>query len=155
MFQVEMTNICMVHDVASDRVVIEHRVKSWKGVAFPGGHIEPGEGLVSSVIREVKEETGLTLEKPVFCGMIHWESLDTNERTLIACFRATRFSGTLLSGTSEGKVEWMPRAALRTLPLASGFGEQLRIFEDDSVCECFYQYRTVDGNTQVCAVTWY
>src|SRR5699024_11910600 len=35
---------------------------AWSGAALPGGHIEPHESLVESVIREIKEETGLTIK---------------------------------------------------------------------------------------------
>lgn len=38
------------------------------GLTFPGGHIEKGESFVDSVIREVYEETGLTIENPRICG---------------------------------------------------------------------------------------
>ena len=54
-----LTNMCMVEDEIG-RVLVQQRVdKNWSGIAFTGGHVEPGESLTESVIREVKEETGL------------------------------------------------------------------------------------------------
>lgn len=154
-YEVEMTNMCMVHDTVNDRVLIQHRVKGWKGVAFPGGHVEPNEALVPSVIREVQEETGLTIEAPRLCGVVHWANVATGQRTLISYFYTDRYAGTLLSATGEGRNEWIPRASLRDMPLAPWFDEQLRVFEDDSVCECFYSYENREGKTIIHSVDWY
>lgn len=54
------TNMCMIYD--KDKVLVQDRIKDdWKGIVFPGGHVEPQESFVDSVIREVYEETGLTI----------------------------------------------------------------------------------------------
>jgi 8-oxo-dGTP diphosphatase len=45
-----------------------HR-SNWPGVAFPGGHVEKGESFTDTVIREVQEETGLTISSPRLCGI--------------------------------------------------------------------------------------
>ena len=61
---VELTNLCMVYD--GDRILVQERVwNGEKGIIFPGGHVEQYESLYASVIREMKEETGLTIENPV------------------------------------------------------------------------------------------
>lgn len=57
--KVELTNICMIYDEKNNKVLVQDRIKSWKGITFPGGHIEYGGGIVESTIREIKEETGL------------------------------------------------------------------------------------------------
>ena len=55
----ELTNMCLVKD-KDGRVLLQMRTKhDWPGWTLPGGHVEKGENLVQSVIREVKEETGL------------------------------------------------------------------------------------------------
>ncbi len=62
---VELTNLCMIKD--GDKYLLQNRVKKdWQGYTFPGGHIEPGESIVQSAIREVKEETGLNYEESPF-----------------------------------------------------------------------------------------
>ncbi len=60
----ELTNMCMIYDGAG-RVVVQDKVgKNWGGITFPGGHVEKDESFVDSVIREVKEETGLDIQSP-------------------------------------------------------------------------------------------
>lgn len=62
-----LTNLCLIEDCTSNKVVLQYRSpekNNWSGYAFPGGHIEEGESLVESVIREIKEETGLTISNP-------------------------------------------------------------------------------------------
>ena len=41
----------------------------WSGYAFPGGHVENGEAFTESVIREIYEETGLTIKNPQLVGI--------------------------------------------------------------------------------------
>ena len=61
---VELTNLCMIKD--GDKYLLQNRVKKdWQGYTFPGGYIEPGESIVQSAIREVKEETGIELDNEV------------------------------------------------------------------------------------------
>jgi len=57
---VELTVLCLVHN--EDAYLLQDRVKEdWKGYTLPGGHIEIGESIVDAVVREMKEETGLTI----------------------------------------------------------------------------------------------
>nr|WP_237690896.1 NUDIX domain-containing protein [Paenibacillus caui] len=44
----------MIYDKTSGKVLVQDRIKSWKGISFPGGHIEDGESIVDSTIREIK-----------------------------------------------------------------------------------------------------
>ena len=56
--KVILTNMCMVYD--GNKVLVQDRLnKNWKGLTFPGGHIEKHESFTDAVIREVKEETGI------------------------------------------------------------------------------------------------
>ena len=51
-----LCNLCMVEDLENGKVVLQYRSPEkthWAGYAFPGGHIEEGESLVESVIREI------------------------------------------------------------------------------------------------------
>ncbi len=65
---VELTVLCLVHQ--NGKYLVQDRAKGdWKGIALPGGHIERGESIVDAVIREMKEETGLTIRNPRLCGV--------------------------------------------------------------------------------------
>ena len=89
MEQAVFTTLCMVSD-GNGSVLVQERVGGrWQGVAFPGGHVEPGESFTKSVVREVKEETGYTLENPRLCGIkqfptdegrVFWVKRDEIER---------------------------------------------------------------------------
>ena len=67
--------MCMIYDGAG-RVVVQDKVgKNWGGITFPGGHVEKDESFVDSVIREVKEETGLDIQSPKLCGIKWWKQV--------------------------------------------------------------------------------
>ena len=103
---VTLTNMCMVYDDAGNVLVQDKVDKKWSGLTFPGGHIEKGESFVDSVIREVYEETGLTIEKPRICGTKDWLR-DDGSRYLVVFYKTNQFSGELKS-SHEGEVKWMP-----------------------------------------------
>ena len=70
----ELCNMCMITD-PEGRVLVQERLpkpsNAWSGLTFPGGHVEPGETVVASVIREVHEGTGLTITDVVPAGYIY------------------------------------------------------------------------------------
>lgn len=132
---VELTNMCMVRD--GDKVLVEDRVgHAWSGITFPGGHVEPGESIVSSVIREVKEETGLTIESPKLCGIKDWMRED-GSRYIVLLFKAGRFSGEL-APSKEGNVFWAERSELPHMNLARSMGETIEVLLDDDLSELYY-----------------
>ena len=130
------TNLCMVYDRAGNILVQDRKDPSWPGICFPGGHVEPGESLVESVIREVYEETGLTVGNPRLCGTKQFQT-DEGERYVVFFYKTDRFSGQLRS-SDEGEVFWIPRSDLDKHSLCPDFMDMVRVFESDDLSEFYY-----------------
>jgi len=136
--QAIFTNLCMVYDHGGNILVQDRRAQDWPGLCFPGGHVEPGESFVESVIREVWEETGLTIENPILCGTKQFQTR-RGERYVVLFYKTDRFSGELKS-SDEGEVFWIPRADLEKYQMVEDFLDMVKVFEDDSLSE-FYYYK--------------
>lgn len=148
-----LTNMCMIHDQATNRVVVQKRVKYWTGITFPGGHIEPGESFSDSAAREVLEETGLTVKNLECCGVIHWDNLDPDnqEQYLVYLYRTSIFSGELLEATEEGAVEWMDLEELKALAiekLAPHFSRYLDLFLSDGWKELYAPWTAEESDSE-------
>ena len=140
--QVILTNLCMVYDDAGNILVQNRKDPNWPGICFPGGHIEPGESFVESVIREVWEETGLTIENPVLCGTKQFPTRN-GDRYVVFFYKTNRFSGELKS-SREGEVFWIPRSDLPKYQMVEDFLDMVKVMEQDDLSE-FYYYKE-DGN---------
>ena len=139
MEEVELTNMCMVCD-GKGNVLVQNKKgdRTWHGWNFPGGHVEQGEFVTPSVIREVREETGLTIENPKLCGIKEFQKEQDGKRFIVFLYVASRFSGELRS-SAEGDVFWYPLSELkRSKKLADGFSEMLPVFTSDEISEVFY-----------------
>lgn len=138
----ELTNLCMVTD--GDRILIEKRNDpDWPVVVFPGGHLEPDESVRDSVIREVREETGLTAESPELVGIQDW-SYGKDGRYIVFFYRADRFSGELRA-SAEGELAWVTADELHAMPLTDLVRRILRVYEDPDVCELYHDKNNWDG----------
>ena len=130
------TNMCMITDDAGNVLVLDRRNPDWPGVTFPGGHVEHGESFTGSVIREVREETGLTVEDPVLCGVKQFQT-DSDARYVVFFYKATRYSGELRS-SDEGAVWWVPRRELHNQKLSIDMMEMVRVMESENLSEFYY-----------------
>lgn len=128
----------MISDGRGNVLVQDRHADDWPGVTFPGGHVEPGESFTQSVIREVQEETGLTIQHPRLCGIKQFQT-DANQRYVVLFYRAEQYSGTLTS-SDEGEVFWVRRSELGRYRLPVDFEDMLKVFESDQLSE-FYYYR--------------
>ena len=132
--RVELTNLCLLR--RGDEILLQDRVKAdWRGLALPGGHVEPGESIVDSVIREMKEETGLTIRDPRLRGVKQFPI--SEGRYIVFLFEATEFEGTIRD-SEEGRVAWYPRDRVRELPTVDDLEELIQVMERDDLWEFLY-----------------
>ena len=139
MEEVELTNMCMVCD-GKGNVLVQNKKgdRTWHGWNFPGGHVEQGEFVTPSVVREIRAETGLTIENPKLCGIKEFQKEQDGKRFIVFLYVASRFFGELRS-SDEGDVFWYPLSELkRSKELADGFSEMLPVFTSDEISEVFY-----------------
>ena len=140
-----LCNLCMVEDLENGKVVLQYRSPEkthWAGHAIPGGLIEEGESLVESVIREVYEETGLTIADPKLVAVKDWEP-EEGGRYIVFCYKATEFTGQLRS-SEEGEVSWVEKDQLEKLDLSYDMLPLLEVMEDPDLSEYYYRKRTDD-----------
>ncbi len=145
--KVIFTNMCMVEDGAGNVLVQDRNDPGWPGVVFPGGHVEPGESFTRAVIREVFEETGLTIENPALCGVKDFYN-ETGARYVVLLYRARRYSGEVRS-SKEGNVFWTPRETLTSYRLVTDFEPLLQVFEDETLSEFRYPHAPSEWDVEL------
>lgn len=133
---VELTNMCMIYDDQGNVLVEEKLVHNSKGLIFPGGHVESNESVAESMIREIKEETGLTISNLQFCGIKDWIELD-GSRYMVFLYKTSTYSGSIQS-SSEGEIFWMPLEELKAKETLWHLDMMLEIFEGNGVTELYF-----------------
>jgi len=114
----------LVYVRRSGQTLMLHRVKKsgdihygkWNGL---GGKFEPGESPEACAIREVREESGLTLHNPELRGVLTFPQFRSGEDWYVFVYVAHSFSGTQIHST-EGQLAWIDDERLLDLPLWPG-----------------------------------
>lgn len=132
--EVELTNMCVVEDKDGNVLALDKVSGNYRGTTFPGGHIEKGEVFNHSMIREIKEETGLTIYDPKLKGVYHWYR--NNIHNILFIYHATKYEGELKS-SREGKVYWIPLEELKKKKLATGSEHVITMIETKEATECY------------------
>ena len=140
---IELTNMCMLRRADGKVLVQNRRDPNWGGLTFPGGHVEPGESLVDSVIREMQEETGLTVKHPRLIGTKSWMQKDGSGRYLVLLYTATEYEGELHS-SEEGDIAWMTIDEMRQGQMVDGMELYFDVFLGQDHSEIWYDLQ--DGN---------
>ena len=136
------TNLCMISDGKGNVLVEDRKDPSWPGICFPGGHVEPGEAFTDSVVREVFEETGLTIRDPRLCGVKQFPT-ESGARYVVFFYKATQFTGQIKS-SDEGEVFWVPRDQLAQYRCVSDFLDMIQVMESPELNEFQYVVRGED-----------
>ncbi len=118
-----MKNTTLCYITQGDQVLMLHRVKKendlnhdkWIGI---GGKFEENESPEEGLLREAREETGLTLTDYRYCGIVTFVS-DRWEGEYMHLFQAEGFEGTLRE-CDEGELAWVSRDFLEALPKWEG-----------------------------------
>ena len=122
----QLTTLCYLEE--KGRYLLLHRTKKpgdenagkWIGV---GGKFLPGESPEECLLREVKEETGLTLISWRFQGLVTFAAVDEQGRLewgeYMHLFTADAWQGQL-SACDEGELAWVEKSRLGELPMRAG-----------------------------------
>ncbi len=118
-----MRNTTLCHIEKDGSYLMLHRIKKqndlnhdkWVGI---GGKFEDKESPEECVLREVNEETGLTLNSYTYCGIVTFVS-DIWETEYMHIFHSNDFCGTLKE-CDEGNLEWVEIKKLYELPIWEG-----------------------------------
>ncbi|MCI8508050.1 MAG: 8-oxo-dGTP diphosphatase [Lachnospiraceae bacterium] len=116
-----LTTLCYIEK--DGQYLMLHRVlkkqdinkDKWIGV---GGHFEENESPEECLLREVKEETGLTLTSYRFRGLITFMS-DSWQTEYMCLYTADKFEGEMIE-CDEGELVWVPKKDLLNLTLWEG-----------------------------------
>lgn len=130
-----LTNMCLVYD-KNKILVIDRKKKDWPGLTLPGGHVEKDEDLNKSIIREVKEETGLTIRKPILCGIEEFKT-KKEDRYFMFFYKTDKFKGKIKS-SKEGEVFWIDRNELKNYKLSLDLERIIKVIESEDLSEIIY-----------------
>lgn len=130
-----MRNTTLCHIEKDGKYLMLHRVKKkndlnqnkWVGI---GGKFEDKESPEQCNVREVFEETGLTLKDAAYRGIVTFVS-DKWETEYMHIFVAKNFSGEIKE-CDEGILKWIDKNELLTLPLWVGDKIFLKLINDEN-----------------------
>lgn len=152
MKEISLTTLCYIEK--DDKYLMLHRIKKendlnkdkWIGV---GGHFEPSETPEECLLREVKEETGLTLTSYQFRGLVTFLSNEWESAEYMCLYTADKFEGEMIT-CNEGTLEWIEKCRVYDLPIWEGDKIFFRLLEERQ--EFFSLKLRYEGNILVEAV---
>lgn len=151
----KLATLCYIKHAGKTLMI--HRIKKandmhqgkWNGL---GGKMEPGETPEECVIREVREESGLTIHNPVLKGILTFPLFSNNEDWYAFVFVANEFEGELIN-SGEGELAWIDDDKLLSLPMWEGDLIFLPLLNQAGIFSGKFVYR--DGRLVDHSVTFY
>ena len=153
----KLATLCYVIDKKKNRTLMLHRVKKvndvhegkWNGL---GGKLEIGESPEECVIREIKEESGLSISDPRLHGFITFPLFDGVDDWYVFVFTAENYSGEIIE-SAEGNLEWIPSESVTALNLWEGDAIFLKWLKEDKFFSAKFIYEK--GMLKNHSVTFY
>lgn len=135
--------LCYVR--SGGRTLMLHRNKKkgdvhlgkWNGL---GGKLDAGESPDDCVVREVREESGLTILDPKLRGVLTFPAFQNGDDWLVFVYTATRFTGELAE-CPEGALSWVEDPKILDLPLWEGDRHFLPWLNGDRFFSAKFSYR--------------
>lgn len=151
----KLTTLCYIKK--DGKTLMLHRVKKehdihegkWNGL---GGKMEQGESPEECVIREVKEESGLTLNSFQLRGILTFPLFSNNEDEYAFIYTASGFEGEPID-SPEGILEWVEDSRILNLNLWEGDRLFLEWLEQDKFFSGKLVYK--EGKLMEHQVTFY
>lgn len=119
---VELTMMVMIENETGELLVQDRKKKDWPGWTFPGGHVEKEEGSFDAAVREIEEETGLTVQ-PILRGTAEWNNVNKETRELAFLYTAKAKKQAV-----PDDLFWVQKKELSSQKLAGTLNELLPIF---------------------------
>lgn len=142
---VEISTMCAV--ILGQKVLMINRNKTWKGWAFPGGHLEEGESITDCVKREMYEETGIRIGSLVLKGFVSIYNTENNKRHFVYNYVSRDIRGTVKKHCDEGDIEWIDISKINDLPLAEGMEYRIPLFLGKTGQELYIEWNSDEGCT--------
>ena len=132
-----MLNTTLCYIERDGKYLMMHRIRKkndvnrdkWIGI---GGKFEVGESPEDCVLREAREETGLTLTDYRYAGIVTFVLEGMDETEYMHLFSATGFEGELREDCDEGVLEWITKEKLLSLPIWEGDKIFLRLLDEQA-----------------------